>query len=476
MSRSSKRTLVTLGATAVFLALLALALPLVIDVGRFKPRVEAAASDAVGMDVRIGGGIGVSLLPGPRITLEDARILDEQGAMVAGSQRVRAWIAPLSLLLGRPQLSRVELIQPSLWIERDPEGRINVERLHKAIALIGALDGARLSCEGGSLHYSDRVSGASIEATGIDLRVKRMRLAGDGKAMRWPMIDLQMSLSCAQVEAWDHSLTDLQVEVAGESGAFMLEPITAGLLGGHMTAGMRVDLSGPTPAFQLQCALPGLHVEEFLRTVSPEQAAEGTMDFTSRLSASGSTPDELVRSASGELSLRGRGVTLVGNDLDLALSRFGSSQRFNLVDVGAVFLAGPLGVAVTKGYNFASLFRGSGGTTEINMLVSDWTIAGGVATAQDVALATAEHRIALTGGLDFVREQFVDLTVATVDPNGCATARQSIRGSFAQPDVGKPGIIRSLAGPVLSLVRQTKRLLPTEPCEAFYSGSVPAPS
>ena len=176
------------------------------------------------------------------------------------------------------------------------------------------------------------------------------------------------------------------------------------------------------------------------------------------------------------MSLRSEHLTLVGNDLDREISRFKSSQNFNLVDVGAVFFAGPLGLAVTRGYAFASLFRGSGGNSSIETLVSDWRVERGVAQAKDVALATSENRIALQGGLDFVNGRFADVTVAVIDAGGCAKVRQAIRGSFGKPTVEKPRVLTSLAGPVLKLYRQTRGLFPAKPCEVFYSGSVAAPS
>ena len=184
---------------------------------------------------------------------------------------------------------------------------------------------------------------------------------------------------------------------------------------------------------------------------------------------------QMVQTAAGEISLRGGHLTLVGNDLDRVLSRFESSQSFNLVDVGAVFFVGPLGLAVTKGYNFASLFRGSVGSNRIRMLVSDWKVERGVAQAKDVAMATSENRIALQGGLDFVNERFADVTVAAIDAGGCARVRQAIRGSFGKPVVEKPRVLTSLAGPVLKLYRQARGLFPAGPCEVFYSGSVAAP-
>ena len=247
------------------------------------------------------------------------------------------------------------------------------------------------------------------------------------------------------------------------------------LFGGRITGDLHADLSGSVPQGQLRCSLPRFRIEEFLKTLSPDRAAVGAMDFSANLSVQGSTMRQMVQSMAGEVSLRGENLVLEGNDLDRTLSRFASSQNFNLVDVGAVFFAGPLGLAVTKGYNFASLFRGSGGTSSIRTLVSDWRVEGGVAQAKDVALATARNRIALQGGLDFVDGRFADVTVAVVDAGGCARVRQAIRGSFGKPVVEKPRVLTSLAGPVLKLYRRTRDLFPAEPCEVFYSGSVTAP-
>lgn len=190
----------------------------------------------------------------------------------------------------------------------------------------------------------------------------------------------------------------------------------------------------------------------------------------------GRTRRQLVESASGELSLRGQDLKLLSTDLDRALARFESSQTFNLVDIGAVFFAGPVGLAVTRGYSFAGLFAGSGGTSTIGTLVSDWKVEHGVAHATDVAMATAKNRIALWGGLDFVGQRFADVTVAVVNDKGCATVKQTLSGPFASPVVEKPRVLTSIAGPVLKLVRQTRQLFPAGPCVLSYSGSVPPPS
>ncbi len=143
--------------------------------------------------------------------------------------------------------------------------------------------------------------------------------------------------------------------------------------------------------------------------------------------------------------------------------------------MGALFFAGPLGLLVTKGYNFASLFQRSGGSSRIRTLASEWKIERGVAQAGDVAMATNENRIALKGGLDFVNDRFDDVTVALIDAKGCPQVVQKLVGPFSKPVVEKPNVLVSVAGPVLRLLKKGRDLFPGGRCEVFYAGSVAPP-
>jgi AsmA protein len=65
------------------------------------------------------------------------------------------------------------------------------------------------------------------------------------------------------------------------------------------------------------------------------------------------------------------------------------SQNFNIVDLAAFLLAGPIGPVLTKSYNFARLYEVSqGGKGTVRRLVSVWEVKNGIAKARDVALAT----------------------------------------------------------------------------------------
>jgi uncharacterized protein involved in outer membrane biogenesis len=474
MSRVRKRILWILGGTVGLLGLLAWAAVLLVDVNHYKPRLEAAASDALGMDVHIGR-LRMGLFPGPHLTAEDGRILDEQGATVVSTKSARLWVRLSSLIRGEFRLSRIELAQPRLLIVRDLERRLNLQKLRKALGLLSTLDRGIVSLSDGSLSYTDRRSREGFEATGLDLSASRIRLAQGRSAQDSKIVSAQAEIACREIRTKNLTVSALRISVDGKDGVFQLDPVTMQIFGGQAVGSIRADVHGPIPLYQVRCSLPRFRIEEFLQTLSPKKASSGAMDFSASLAMRGNTVSQMVQTATGEASLRGKNLVLEGTDLDHELSRFKSSQNFNLVDVGAVFFAGPLGLAVTKGYNFASLFEGSGGTSRIETLLSNWRVERGIAGAKDVAMAMPRNRIALRGGLDFVRGEFADVTVAVIDARGCAKVRQTIRGSFANPVVEKPRMLRSLAGPMVKLYKATRGLFPAVPCEVFYSGSVPPP-
>src|SRR5690554_5468760 len=144
------------------------------------------------------------------------------------------------------------------------------------------------------------------------------------------------------------------------------------------------------------------------------------MDLEISLSASGGDEPALRNSLAGRVSLRADELTLQGIDLDEQLNSFEDSQQFNLLDVGAFFLAGPLGLIASRCYALSALLGESEGSTHIAQVVSDWRIENGVAVAEDVAFSTEENRLALNGALDIGESRIEELRLALVDSDGCA--------------------------------------------------------
>ncbi|ALC17296.1 AsmA family protein [Desulfuromonas soudanensis] len=473
MSKALKITLIAAGVFLGGLLLLAIFL-LFVDLEAFKPRLEAAASSALGMEVSVGGRLGGGLSPGLHLTLKDVQIRN-RGTDVILAEEARLGIDFFPLLRKEVRIGKIVLKNPRISIERDQEGQFNFEKTAEAREPLPAMNLAQVTVEDGTLRYADKRSGEEFEAGDCNLSLHPLRLSEGSLPGLMKNLSFSGKLSCGEIRKKDFTVADLKISAEGKNGVIDLDPVTMRVFGSQGTGRIQADYSGGVPAYDVHYSLPHFDIGGILNTLSPQKAAEGSMDFSANLSMQGRTLKEMKPTVQGEFSLRGKNLILHGTDLDEAFSRFESSQSFNLVDVGAFFLAGPVGLAVTKGYNFAGILQGSEGKSEIRTLVSDWKVEGGLAQAQDVAMATEKNRIALQGRLDFINERFDDVTVAVIDAQGCPRVRQTIHGTFENPVVEKPNFLKTLTGPALNLLEMGRDLFPGGECEVFYSGAVAAP-
>jgi AsmA protein len=94
MSKSLK---FILGGLAGLLALIAVALLLFVDADSYRPRVESAASEASGMEVKVAGPMGIGLFPRLSVTLEDVHIRN-RGSEIVTAKKATLGIRLLPLL------------------------------------------------------------------------------------------------------------------------------------------------------------------------------------------------------------------------------------------------------------------------------------------------------------------------------------------------------------------------------------------
>ncbi len=165
-------------------------------------------------------------------------------------------------------------------------------------------------------------------------------------------------------------------------------------------------------------------------------------------------------------------MVIHGLDIDDLIKKYNRSQKFNLVDVGAVILAGPVGLAVTKGSGYANLALGNkGDSTHITNFVSEWDIQNGKVLLKDVAFATEKNRIAGLGWIDLVSDS-LDVTIAILDKNGCSVLSQTIYGSLDDPQQSEIKIVSTVLGPVTNLIDGALG----KDCEVVYDGKLEHPS
>lgn len=477
MKNKSGRFLLAAGGLVALILLVTLLAWAFVNSESFKSRIEASVSQTLRMAFKIDDPARILLFPNPGLRLADIRV-SNAGSEWINASRVDLRVLVRPLLRGQVAVDRIDLVAPNLELKLDSEGAWNFvppgrpdDPNARPVLRIG-----HFRVQDASLTFTDQVSGGAIEAQSCEGQGENLGWRPSGPdASEWKLPDLQADLSCGKIIYDMLEVTGLAARVSSQEQRLKISPVTGMLFGGQLKARLESDLSGSSPAHSLELELADFRVEQYIETFQEEPGAEGALIFTAQLSFSGKTPAQVVASLNGRANLSGTRLVLHGLDLDKQLSQYQSTQRFNLVDIAAFFVAGPLGLVVTRGYGFASLFAHRGEQTPIQELIAEWEIENGIARARDVALSTAENRLALAGGLDFVNSRFEDMRVAVIDAEGCAVVKQRIQGEFHDPQIEKPHFLISLVGPLVDIVRRGIGLFKDAECELFYTGRLGLP-
>lgn len=178
-----KKALLILGGGAVTLVLALVIFLLTFDANAYKPRMEAAASQATGMNVRINGKMRLALFPHAGFLLEEI-LIQNQGADVVAVKRTEVAVRLLPLLKREVFVKHLRFIAPRVFITKDETGRFNIETPEKKpeekkfhALLFGAEE---IVIKGGYLQYLDKRTGEKTEASACDFTIHNLSAdAGD---------------------------------------------------------------------------------------------------------------------------------------------------------------------------------------------------------------------------------------------------------------------------------------------------------
>ena len=479
-----KKLLLSLGILVAVAVLGGVAILVLVDVNSYKPRIESAVSDALGMEFRIGGKAHLRLLPSPSIVLSDVR-LRNRGTDLAAAETLRMGVRLRPLLSRQVVITKLALEKPVIRIEKGIDGKFNYEtppRPTRPATKEGEAPSAPLtvstgSASAGKIVYVDRKAKSETSLDAIDLSVRDLSIPTDPRVKLLKEFSFSGELSVKEMKTKDFTVSDVRTKVTAGAGVYVIRPFTMKLFGGTGEGGIHVDLSGEKTDLKVTYTLAKFRAEDSLAGLAQKKYLSGPMTVTPDLSLRGKDTAEMMRTLSGTVSLRGDGLTLHGMEIDRILSKAEDAQKLGLADVGAFVLAGPMGSAALKGYRYGDLYRSATreGETRIHRLVSDWSVRDGVADARDVAFSTGKSRIALKGKLDLVNGRFLDVTVAALDEKGCAKIRQKISGPFGDPRMDKTSVLQSFAEPILGAFGRAGKLLGVSSCKPFYTGSVQHP-
>ncbi len=353
--RTAVLTLSGLVALAVAVGLVAW---LLIDTDRIRERLKASLDETLGMDVRMGEPPRFGLLRGANVTLENLE-LSSGGQVVATVENVDVRLALFSLLSGEVEPIEVHIERPEIIADPVWSGMFQGDDREQEGAELNDMSLARLRVSGARLRHADQEAESEWLFEGCDIDLRDIRHGGGLPERALGTLAAEGAMDCGTVSRGRFAVKDLSIRIDGEKGMFTLDPITATAFEGDVAGRLDVDLSSGEPGFRLEGGLSGMDLGAFVAALEPDQSAAGEVDFDLALNAEGSTWQALQKSTAGKFSLGGDELTIDGYDLDEELENYAETQRFNLIDVGAVFLAGRSGrFAGLRVYRVASGQRG----------------------------------------------------------------------------------------------------------------------
>lgn len=476
MRAGRKKSLMITVGVVVVIVIAAIVAVLLFDINSYRSKIETAACAATGMDVRIKGKMGLSFFPFG-VSARDLHVANK-GSEILSLEHLKLRAELIPLLKKQLKVTGCELVRPAVTIVKNAEGKYNFENTEKIStkAWRASTSGlSELKLSRGTLVYLDKRTGDKTELKEINLAITDLSVT-DTSGGIIKNVSFTGAMDCKELRKKDLKIDSIKGGIKAEKGVFSLKPLTMDIFGGKGEGDVTADKTEADAEYRINLNVSKLDFESLQESFGVARLISGKGDLAASLTVKEQGGRSLIKGMDGTFALRGDNLITYNVDLDKVLSTYETSQKFNLVDVGAFFIAGPLGTVALKGYHYGDVYyQTRGGRGTITQFVSHWKIKNGEADATDCALATLHNRVALKGKLNLVRERYDNVTVALLDNKGCAIFTQTISGSFGSPHVGTVSAIESLAGPIFDLYGKAKRFIQGGKCEVFYNGAVQQP-
>ena len=248
MSLHKKKVLfITTG--VITLVVFAGILALLLNIKAFKPQIEAAASTALKMDVRIKGRMGIALFPDFGLSLKDVNVRN-RGLDVVTIEEMRIGLKFIPLTRFEIKIIQVGLVKPVFSIVRFKNGMFNLEIPERALweKLLAV---KKISVSQGSLVYTDETSGEKIEVGDLDLDIRGLFSGGTDSSDPFKNISFTGDTRCKILKIYNFTLMNLVMRAAGEKGVLDLNPVSMNIFGGTGNGSIHVDVTGPSPHYRV---------------------------------------------------------------------------------------------------------------------------------------------------------------------------------------------------------------------------------
>jgi len=279
------------------------------------------------------------------------------------------------------------------------------------------------------------------------------------------------SVKIQELKIKNYILSDVFFKIKIKDNLIDINPITLDLFGGKLNGKYMINIKGKKPKFKIKQQINNLELSKLFD--KKEIMIKGTVNLLTNISFMGLKKEDVIKSIKGSKMLYGQNLIYNQYDIDDILSQYEKTQQIDLLDIGAVLLAGPFAGLLTQSVKMGMLKHAveKKGSTKIKDFSSLWKINNSKAIAKDVAVKTEKNIIALKGEIDLLTKEFKDIQIAALDKQGCARYMQILSGSFSTNDINtKENTVEMFLSPLTSIVKGTSKLF--EGCKKFYKGRI----
>ncbi len=464
------------------------------DLNKYKPQIEKKVYEATGKELKINGDIALSFSPFG-ISINDIVIKNPKGFSDNDMLRLKKVAVSLQLkpLLNKQlKVNYVKLQDINLLIEKSKKGILNLtagtknssskttskKESQKSNAKLPLVNVGKLLLANVDITYDDKQSNTKAKINALNLTINDIALNGDKDILK--ALSLKGLLSISSIKYDRYLLKDIKSNFTFKNKVATISPMELTTFGSKVKGKLIYDMRKKLPKIYVEDHIVKLDLKniskEFIK--SKKISLEGYVKTDIKLSMIGQTPKQIKRSLTGTLYISGKNFGIKGVDLNKIFKSLDDAKSINKKDIAGFLVAGPLGVALSKGMSGSNMMAGfHGGTTAVKRLLINAPIKRGIVTLKDVAMKVGQTRIALKGKIDLYRERFINLKLGVVGKNGCPKIAEDIGGTFSHPKYSAKALTSGIvANTVTSLLGRFGKNLPIpskkSKCKVFYNGAV----
>jgi AsmA protein len=261
MRAARKKGLMIAGGVVVLIVVAAIVAVLLFDINSYKSKIETAASEATGLDVRIKGRMGLSFFPFG-VSAKDIHFANKGSEILSLEDlKLRAELIPL--LKKQLKVTACELVKPAVTMVRDGEGKYNFEGTEnksskEAPGTAFSLNELKLSR--GALVYLDKKTGEKTELKEINLAIKDLSVAGASGGLI-KNVSFTGSFDCKEVLRKALRIENLKAPMKADKGVFSLKPLTMDVFGGKGEGDAVVDKTQADAEYKINLHVSKLDFE-----------------------------------------------------------------------------------------------------------------------------------------------------------------------------------------------------------------------